>query len=390
MDEVSPGPAGAGGFRWERPELLRRRTSVKWRAYPADVLPVWVAEMDCVLAPPVARALADAVALGDTGYPAGTGYVEALADFARARWGWHGVAQERTAHVPDVMRGVVELLRLVTEPGDHVVLNCPVYPPFYHFVSNSGRRVVEAPLGVDARIDFAALKDAFRRATAGGARAAYLLCSPHNPTGTVHRPDELEAVAGLADAFGVRVVVDEIHAPLVLDGAEFVPYLSVRGAESGFSLMSASKAWNLAGLPAALALAGEAAAPDLARIPPEVADGVSHFGVIAHTAALREGGAWLDGLLSALAENRALFARLLAEHLPSLRYRPGAGTYLAWLDCREAGLGEDPAAVFLDRGRVALTGGLPFGTGGAAHARFNLATSPQLIMEAVGRMVSAL
>ncbi|WP_042371405.1 MalY/PatB family protein [Streptacidiphilus neutrinimicus] len=390
MDEVSPGPSRAGGFRWEQPELLRRRTSVKWRAYPSDVLPVWVAEMDCVLAPPVARALGEAVALGDTGYPAGGGYVEALAGFARARWGWDGVTAERAVHVPDVMRGVVEVLGLVTVPGDRVVVNCPVYPPFYAFVRNSGRTVVEAPLGPDGRIDVAALTQAFRGATAGGRRAAYLLCSPHNPTGTVHRRDELEAVADLAETFGVRVVADEIHAPLVHGGAAFVPYLSVRGAERGFSLMSASKAWNLAGLPAAVALAGEAAGRDLARIPPEVAEGVSHFGVIAHTAALRDGAAWLDGLLAALADNRALFTRLLAEHLPALHQRPGAGTYLAWLDCRDAGLGDDPAAVFLERGRVALTGGLPFGTGGAGHARLNLATSPQLITEAVRRMATAL
>jgi cystathionine beta-lyase len=125
-------------------------------------------------------------------------------------------------------------------------------------------------------------------------------------------------------------------------------------------------------------------------MPLQVAEGASHFGVIAHTAALREGVGWLDGLLPALEHNRALLARLLAEHLPSINYRPGAGTYLAWLDCRDTGLGDDPAAAFLDRGRVALTGGLPFGTGGAGHARFNLATSPELITEAVRRMTLAL
>ncbi|SEL21867.1 MalY/PatB family protein [Streptacidiphilus jiangxiensis] len=377
------------GFRWEQPEVLRARTSMKWRAYAPDVLPVWVAEMDCALAPPVARALTEAVARGDTGYPFGTDYAEALAGFARDRWGWDGVAVERSTPVPDVMRGIVEMLGLVTDRGDTVVVNCPVYPPFYDFVRNSGRSVLEAPLGPDLRIDLGALTDAFRSATAGGARAAYLLCSPHNPTGTVHTREELEAVAALADEFGVRVVVDEIHAPLVTGGVSFVPYLSVRGAESGLSLMSASKAWNLAGLKAALAVAGEAAAPDLGRMPVQVRDGVSHFGVIAHTAALREGGTWLDALLPALAENRALLVRLLAEHLPQVRYRPGDGTYLAWLDCRDLGLGEDPAAVFHERGRVALSGGLAFGTGGAGHARFNLATSPALIEEAVRRMAAS-
>ncbi|EFL28533.1 putative aminotransferase [Streptomyces himastatinicus ATCC 53653] len=363
-------------------DQLRLRTSMKWRTYPDDVLPLWVAEMDVPLAEPVVRAVTDAIALGDTGYPAGTAYAEALAGFARERWGWDGLAVERTAIVPDVMLGVVEMLKLVSGPGDAVVVNCPVYPPFYPFVEHMDRRVVEAPLGAHLRLDLDALEDAFRRAVAGGRRATYLLCSPHNPTGTVHTADELAAVAALADRHGVRVVADEIHAPLVAPGTVFTPYLSVPGAESGLSLMSASKGWNLAGLKAALAIAGPAAADDLARLPEEVGHGPSHIGVIAHTAALRDGGDWLDALLGGLDDNRALLAGLLARELPGVRYRPGPATFLAWLDCRALGLGDDPAAVFLDRGRVALNSGLPFGTGGAGHVRLNLGTSPEVLIEA--------
>lgn len=370
-------------------EQLRRRTSMKWRTHPEDVLPLWVAEMDVPLAAPVARALTEAIAVGDTGYPAGTAYAEALAHFARERWGWDGLAVERASIVPDVMLGVVEMLRLVTGPGDPVIVNCPVYPPFYQFVTHMDRRVVEAPLGPGLRLDLAGLEEAFARSTAGGGRAAYLLCSPHNPTGTVHTAEELSAVAALAGTYGVRVVVDEIHAPLVTAEAAFVPYLSVPGGESGLSLMSASKAWNLAGLKAALALAGPAAADDLARMPEEVSHGPSHLGVIAHTAALREGGRWLDAVLDDLAENRRLLAALLAEQLPAIAYRPTPGTYLAWLDCRELGLGDDPAAAFLARGRVALSPGSDFGTGGDGHARLNLATTPEVLTEAVRRMAKA-
>lgn len=143
------------------------------------------------------------------------------------------------------------------------------------------------------------LEEAYRRAVAGGGRAAHLLCSPHNPTGTVHTAQELSAVAALAGRYGVRVVADEIHAPLAAPGVDFVPYLAVPGAESGLSLMSASKAWNLAGLKAALAVAGPAAGADLALLPEEVSHGPSHVGVLAHTAALREGTVWLDALLVA-------------------------------------------------------------------------------------------
>ncbi|MFJ8082372.1 MalY/PatB family protein [Streptomyces sp. NPDC096205] len=369
---------------------LRRRTSMKWRTYPEDVLPLWVAEMDVPLAEPVARALTDAVALGDTGYPAGTAYAEALARFARARWGWDELAVERTAIVPDVMLGIVEMIKLLSGPGDPVVVNCPVYPPFYQFVGSMGRPVVEAPLDPHGRIDLTALEDAFRRAARGTGRPVYLLCSPHNPTGTVHTAAELTEVARLARTHGVRVVADEIHAPIVASGVSFVPYQSVPGGQDGISLMSASKAWNLAGLKAALAVAGPEAAGDLARLPEEVSHGPSHLGIIAHTAALDEGGDWLDAVLSGLDANRRLLAGLLTEHLPAVRYSPAQGTYLAWLDCRGLGLGDDLAAVFLDRGRVALNSGTPFGTGGTGFVRMNLATSPELITEAVRRMTTAL
>ncbi|MGW3169490.1 MalY/PatB family protein [Streptomyces sp. NPDC001153] len=370
-------------------EQLRRRTSMKWRTYPEDVLPLWVAEMDVPLAGPVVRAVTDALALGDTGYPAGTAYAEALAAFAAERWNWDGIAVERTAIVPDVMLGVVEMIKLVTGPGDPVIVNPPVYPPFFQFVTHMDRRVVEAPLDAGLRIDPAGLEEAFRAATARTGRAAFLLCSPHNPTGTVHTADELAAVAALAERYGVRVVADEIHAPLVAPGITFVPYLSVPGAERGLSLMSASKGWNLAGLKAALALAGPKAATDLDRLPEEVGHGPSHLGVIAHTAALREATGWLDALLAGLEANRTLLAGLLAEHLPAIRLHPAEATYLAWLDCRALGLGDDPAQVFLDRGRVALSSGLPFGTGGAGHVRLNLATSPDILTEGVRRMTAA-
>ncbi|WP_171165683.1 MalY/PatB family protein [Streptomyces sp. I05A-00742] len=374
-----------------RPSLdgLRRRTSAKWRTYPPDVLPLWVAEMDVPLAEPVARALTEAVALGDTGYATGDGYAEALDGFARERWGWDGVVVDRTAVVADVMRGVVEALGLVTGPGDAVVVTPPVYPPFHAFVARSGRRVVEAPLDGAGRPDPAVLEAAFRRATEGGRRAALLLCSPHNPTGTVHTRQELTAIAAVAGRYGVRVVADEVHAPLVLPGAEFVPYLSVPGAEDAFSVMSASKGWNLAGLKAAVVVAGPAAAAGLARLPPEVSHGPSHLGVLSHTAALRHAGGWLDALLGGLDANRRLLGDLLARQLPEVRYRAPEGGYLTWLDCRATGLGDDPAAVFLEHGRVALTSGLPFGAGGAGHVRLNLATSPDLLTEAVRRMAEA-
>ncbi|MDT5350809.1 MAG: cysteine-S-conjugate beta-lyase [Mycobacterium sp.] len=375
---------------------------MKWRAHPADVLPLWVAEMDVRLAPTVAEAIHRAVDLGDTGYPHGKAYAKAVAEFASRRWQWDDVEIGRTAIVPDVMLGVVEMLRLVTDRGDAVVVNPPVYPPFYAFVSHDGRRVVEAPLSSDGRIDLAALQEAFSRARNSGgpnAKVAYLLCNPHNPTGSVHTLEELSAIAELARRFGVRVVSDEIHAPLVLPGAQFTPYLTVPGAEDALAVLSASKAWNLCGLKAALAVAGPESVADLKRMPEEVSHGPSHLGVIAHAEAFRTGGAWLDALLQGLDANRTLLGELVAEHLPGVRYLRPQGTYLAWLDCRQLGLREQaadgiavvsdlsgPARWFLDHAHVLLTSGHAFGTGGVGHVRMNIATSQAILAEAVARM----
>ncbi|BBY01565.1 MalY/PatB family protein [Mycobacterium seoulense] len=387
-------------------QQLQLRTSMKWRAHPADVLPLWVAEMDVMLPPTVAAALRTAIDNGDTGYPCGTALAEAVSQFASARWQWHDLDVSRTAIVPDVMLGAVQLLRLVTELGDAVVVNPPVYAPFYAFIAHDGRRIVEAPLSGEGRIDLGALEEAFTRARASAGRAAkvaYLLCNPHNPTGSVHTVDELGAVAGLARRFGVRVVSDEIHAPVILSGSRFTPYLTVPGAENAFALTSASKAWNLSGLKAALAIAGPEAAADLHRMPEEVSHGPSHLGVIAHAEAFRTGGEWLDELLRGLDRNRTLLGGLVAEHLPRVKYLWPQGTYLAWLDCRELGFVEEaaaglavvadlsgPARWFLDHARVALSSGHVFGTGGAGHVRLNFATSPSILTEAVSRMGRAL
>ncbi|MGO9926097.1 MAG: MalY/PatB family protein [Mycobacterium sp.] len=376
---------------------------MKWRAHPADVLPLWVAEMDVMLAPTVADAVRRAIDIGDTGYPYGIAFAEAVSEFASRRWQWHDLEVSRTAIVPDVMLGVVEALRLVTDRGDAVVVNPPVYAPFYAFVSHDGRRVVEAPLDVDGRIDLDALDEAFARANASGGKVAYLLCNPHNPTGSVHTADELRGVADRARRFGVRVVSDEIHAPVILSGSRFTPYLAVPGAEDAFALTSASKAWSLSGLKAALLIAGPEAAADLRRMPEEVSHGPSHLGVIAHAEAFRSGGDWLDTLLSGLDDNRTLLGDLVDEHLPGVKYQRPQGTYLAWLDCRRLGFQEEvtdglavvadlagPARWFLDHARVALSSGHVFGTGGAGHVRLNFATSQAILVEAVSRMGQAL
>ena len=389
-------------------ERLRQRTSVKWRTHPPDVLPLWVAEMDVDLAIPVVEAICATAKSGDTGYAHGTRYAEAFAGFAARRWGWGQLPVERTALMPDVMLGVVEVLRLVTEPGDTVIVNPPVYPPFYAFPIYAERQVREAPLGADGRLDLDVLDDAFARARSEGRGAAYLLCNPHNPTGAVHTVDELRHVAALADRHGVRVIADEIHAPLVLSGATFVPYLSIAGETDGFSLLSASKGWNLAGLKAAVLVAGAGAATDLKRMPEVVSHGPNHVAALAHTAALTSGDDWLDALLAGLDRKRNLLADLLSEQLPATSWVRPQASYLAWLDCRRLVAGrpgrDGPAGTtepgnvttiagaarfFLERANVALSAGEAFGAGGAGHVRLNYATSADILTQAVQAMGAA-
>lgn len=368
-------------------EQLQRRTSVKWRAYPPDVLPAFVAEMDAHPVPAVVEAVSRAMRDGDTGYPAGSSYAEQFGAFSEQRWGWRW-DPARAVPIIDVVTGLSLAIEAVTDRGDTVVLSSPVYGPFFMVIQRTGRTLVDAPLTTDGRLDLAALEAAFAAGTRDGRRAAYLLCNPHNPTSVVHTAGELAALADLADRYGVRVVSDEIHAPLVAEG--FTPYLDVLGTEQALTVTSASKAFNLAGLKAALVVAGTHALPALADISHMVGALPSHLGVIAHTAALRDGGDWLDGVQEDLAENRLLLRELLNRELPQVGWGGGAGTYLAWLDCRDLGLGDDPGEHFLTAGRVALARGPDFGPTGAGFARLNLATTPELLTEAVTRIRSCL
>jgi cystathionine beta-lyase len=370
-------------------QLRATRTSVKWRVFDDDVLPAWVAEMDARPCAAVVDAVTAAMARGDTGYAWAPPYVAAVQRYAADTWGWD-VDPDATSLTADVMIGVSELLRLLTDDGGSVVVSPPVYDAFFGFIEAIGRRVVEAPLTEEGRLSPASLAEAFAESRRRGRRAAYLLCNPQNPTGAVHTRGELATLAALAEEFGVRVVADEVHAPLVYAEARFTPYLTVPGAERGFSVVSPSKGWNLAGLKSGLAVAGPHAVDDLRRMAEIHRHGASHIAVQAHSAALDDGREWLAALMTELDANRRLLGSLLDEHLPGVGYRIPEATYLAWLDCRDLGLGDDPATAFRTLGGVALSPGPRFGTPGAGFARLNFATSPAVLTEVVTRMASAL
>lgn len=370
---------------------LRKRRSAKWTMFPADVLPAWVAEMDFPLDANVRNALLDSIRHDDCGYANGAGVGAAYAAFAKARYDWT-LDPRGVFVIPDVLVGISEILRTLAKPGDRIVVNSPVYPPFYRVVGEVERQIEDVPLlrGEDGswKLDLAGLERAF----AGGAKA-YLLCSPHNPLGMVFDLTTLACVAELAKEHDVLVIADEIHAPLTMPGATFVPFLPIADYIDcdAVALASASKAWNLPGLKCAVAVAGsERMRKQLGLMRPELPWSAGNLGVVASIAAFQHGGPWLDELLTYLDGNRRLLTDLVARELPGVRYIEPQASYLAWLDCAALELGPDPVGVFLERGRVALTRGRDFGPDSAAFVRVNMGTSAAILSEVVQRMRRAL
>ena len=371
-------------------DVLRRRRSWKWTEYPPDVIPAWVAEMDYDLAEPIKDAVREAITAGDCGYPHPVGLGEVYARFASQRFGW-APDPGLVFGAPDVMTGIAEVLQEVTPHGSGVVINPPVYPPFFFRLRLAGREVVEAPLRRDADGRYHLDPDAVDAALARDGVAAYLLCSPHNPTGRVWSREDLLAVAAICARRDVVLIVDEIHAPLALPGAQHIPFLSLdldaRLARRTFTFTSASKGWNIPGLKCGLAVVSDqqAAAALERRWEALLA---SHLGVLATEAAFADCAPWLDAARGQLDENRTLLAKLLDQHLPGVGYVPPEASFLAWLDCRKLDTA-DPAALFLDRGRVAVTSGQEFGEQGRGFVRLNMGTSPDLLQEMVRRMGAA-
>jgi cystathionine beta-lyase len=346
--------------------------------------------MDFDLAEPIVAAVVAAMSIGDCGYGDKGELGDAFAAFAAKRLRW-SPDPARVFAIPDVMTGVSEVLQAVTPPGSGVVITPPVYQPFFYRLRLAGRRVVEAPLRRDPAGRYDLDPEALDRALASDGVRACLFASPHNPTGRVWSRDQLITVADICQSHGATLLVDEIHAPLALPGAEHVPFLSVdhEMTERSFAFTSASKAWNIPGLKCGVAISGS---PETDSVLEERWEALlaGQVGVLGSVAAFEDSLPWLDALLAQLDENRSLLARLLGDKLPAVRYVPPDASFLAWLDCRELGLGDDPAAAFLDRGRVALSPGPGFGTQGRGFARLNLGTSPELLAEAVGRLAASL
>lgn len=371
-------------------EVLRKRTSAKWRTFPEDVLPLPVAEMDYPIAKPIRDVLIDMIKRSDTGYSGiAPELPQAFANYARRNWNWT-VNKEQFYLAADVGVAGVEVLRIWTQPGDKVVINTPVYLNFFTWIKEAKCEAFDVPLinsGDAWALDLAGLEEAF----AAGAKV-YILCHPHNPVGHVFTLDELEKIADLAKKYGVLVVSDEIHAPLIFNDAEFIPFLNVSDTarETGLCITSASKAWNIAGLKCAQIIADNTAINDrLALLPFSSPWRTSLLGVWASIAAYNQGEPWLKAVLKNIDENRHYLSKLLKKHLPKAKYTISDSTYLAWIDLSAYGQ-EEVTKLILDKGRVAVSNGADFGGIGKDYVRLNLATSKEIIKEAVIRMASVL
>jgi cystathionine beta-lyase len=314
---------------------------------------------------------------------------EAFTAWMAHRHGWQPDPALTHANT-DVVQGLVATIVAFSEPGDGVIAQTPVYPPFLRFTTTSGRSVVESPLVDDGRrfvVDVEGLERAASKAT------VILLCNPHNPTGRVFERAELEDIARVAADHDMTIVSDEIHADLIYAGPKHIPMETIPGAAARtVTLTSATKGFNIPGLRTSIAHFGS---PELKerfdrKLPDHLLGSPSRFGIAATIAAWRAGEAWLTEVMKHLDVNRRLVAEWAAR--ANLGHHRPESTYLAWLDCRRLGLpeGVTPQKHFLEQAKVALSDGSDFGVPGQGHVRLNFATSTEILEEILSRLSTAL
>jgi cystathionine beta-lyase len=340
--------------------------------------------MDFPLAEPISRYLAEAVRTNDLGYPVNPtpgSLPTVFAKRALERWGWQ-VDPHRVLVITDVVQGFYLGIYTLSEPGDGVVVQTPVYPWFLSAVEELGRRRVGNELVLGPRgyeIDFDDL-----RAKIDARTRILMLCNPQNPTGRVFTKRELERLAEIAIERDLIVISDEVHGDLAFPGHRYIP-IATLGPEieaRTLTLTSATKAFNMAGLRCGVAVFGsDELKARFQTLPSHLRGGLGSFGLAASEIAWTSGQPWLDEVMRHLDGNRAFLARFVKERLPGISHVSPEATYLAWLDCRALALEPDPFTFFLERARVALSDGRRNGPGGNGFVRLNFATSRPILTQ---------
>jgi len=381
------------------PSLAKLLThhSEKWRRFDRDVLPLSIAEMDFPIADPIRTVLHEMVTQSDLGYLGSVPELgQGFAQFAAARWNW-AVDTSQVSIAADVGVAVVEVLRVFTKPGDKILINSPVYQNFYNWIHETYLEKIDLPftrtdsdegLNNPWQLDLDAVENIY----ANGLKV-HLLCSPHNPLGRIFSKAELTRIADMAKKYNVLVISDEIHAPLTYISSDFTPFLDVSDAarEVGITVTAASKGWNIAGLKCAIIISqNDAIKATLDELPMAVHFRASILGAFASATAFADGGVWLDSVMKQLDHNRYLIRDLLAAKLPSVKYHIPHNSYLAWLDLSTLHLGQDPSATLLEKARIAFNPGHSYGLQCSQYVRLNFATSPEIITEAIERVINTL
>lgn len=385
-------------YDFSRPTDRRDTDSYKWDSAPeADIIPLWVADMDFETFPAITEALQRRVAHGIFGYTrVPEAYYEAVCRWFKKRHGWH-INREDIIYTSGVVPAVSAVIKALTLPGDQVIVQGPVYNCFFSSIRNNGCEMVSNSLIYNKEelryeIDFDDLERKLKHERA----RLMLLCNPHNPGGRVWTRDELTRVAELCRKYGVRVVSDEIHCELTLYDNEYVPFGSLPDELSRDSITccSPSKAFNTAGLQIANIVCRDAEVRnriDRAININEVCD-VNPFGVIALQAAYSdEGYEWLTQLRKYISANYDLLLERFARELPKCKVMRMEGTYLAWIDCSELHISSDEIEkMLMHENKVWVNAGSMYGAEGAAFIRINMACTSELLNEGITRIVNGL
>ncbi len=366
--------------------------SIKWSLYPEDVLPLWVADMDFTSPPEVIAALEQRVKHGVFGYAnESRKLAELIVERMERLYAWK-IKVEDVLLVPGVISGFNLAIQTLAQPGDAIVIQPPIYPPFFGAAGNAGVDEIQCPLENDANGRYEINFDRLSK-TLGGQSKLLLFCNPHNPVGKVYSRDDLESIMALSVKNEIWICSDEIHSDLVYPGNRHIPIasLSKEAGQRTATLIAPSKTYNLAGLDCSVLICENAEMMQKIKCARRgLMGGVNLLGATAAIAAYQHGQPWLDEVLRTLQLNRDFLSEFIASKIPGVKMTKPQATYLAWLDCRGVELEMEAYDFFLKNAKVALNRGADFGGDGKDFVRLNFGCHRRILEEALERMANAL